>query len=312
MSTDVPLLEVSDLCYAKQRRSILSTLSFSVHEGEMVGVLGPNGAGKTSLLKVLMGLLPPDRGSVSWEGVVLDKTAWMLRKSTGVVFQEPSLDKYLSCEENLLLAASMYGLSASEAESRVDALLDFVGLKNRASEVVSVLSGGMKRRLELARALLHKPKLLLLDEPTAGLDALASRMLWDMLKTLCTQERMAVLVSTHISDEMQKMDRVLLLHGGCRVAFESPALLMERMCEDWVVLDVQTPDVISAEVVRSMGLDGTVEEGHVTVRCEKGHTVLPRLVEAFPSGAVRSALVRKPTLADVYWTLTGTSLQAGE
>lgn len=300
-------LRVAELRASYGERRVLDGVSFEVGPGEIVGLLGPNGCGKSTALSVLVGLVRADSVRVSLEGVEVAPGGRAMRTMMGVVFQSPSLDPRLRVRENLRFAAALYGLAGKEREDRIDAALVRADLVARAGDLVKELSGGMRRRLELERALLHRPELLLLDEPTTGLDEVSFRRAWHHLSAL-RDDGMSVLLSTHRAEEAAACDRVLFLHEGRVVADGSPEALIAEMEGDVITLEVEDP-VRVAELLRErLGLEARVVGGRVRLEGVPGPASMPRLVEALPDGVVRSMSLHRPTLADVFARRTGSEL----
>jgi ABC-2 type transport system ATP-binding protein len=278
-------------------RVALHGVSFSVRRGEVFGFLGPNGAGKSTLFSVLAGLQKPAQGRVSLPAP----------GRVGVVFQSPSLDGLLTARENMFLAAALYGVPRPERRARVEALLELAGLQDRGGEPVKGFSEGMRRRLEIVRALVHGPELLVLDEPTSGLDEAAFRRTWEHLLSL-RAEGVTLVVATHRADEAEKCDRLAVLDLGRLVALAAPAELKARVGGDVVVVEADAPGELAAEVRTRFGLAEEhviVLEREVHIEVPRGHELLPRLVEAFPRGRLRSLRLQPPTLADAFVHLTG-------
>jgi ABC-2 type transport system ATP-binding protein len=302
------LLEVRDLSQRFETTQVLSGLSFRLARGEIFGLLGPNGCGKSTTLRVLTGLLIPDAGELRLRGQAVAPGGRELRQRMGVVFQTPSLDPKLSVSKNLALAAALWRLPRELAAQRCAEALEFAQLQDRAQSLVKTLSGGMKRRLELARALLHEPELLLLDEPTSGLDEPAFRRTWQRILKLREERELTVLLTTHRAEEAALCDRVAVLDRGQLVALDSPQALIDQMAGDVLTLEVADPDAVAAEVERTFGLPARVLSGKVIIERERGHELIPRLVEALPKGSIQSLSMHRPTLADVFVKLTGRSL----
>jgi ABC-2 type transport system ATP-binding protein len=308
----VPLLQLEGLTRRFKSRVALDGLSLSVRAGEIVGLLGPNGAGKSTTFQVLAGLLAPDAGRVLFEGRPLSLHDPALRQRLGIIFQRGSLDDLMSARENLLLGARLYGLTGERAHTRVEQMLRLIGLEARGDERVVTWSGGMRRRLELARALVHQPRVLLMDEPTQGLDEASFRSFWAHLRALRDTEGLTVLLTTHRADEAQLCDRLAVLDAGRLVATDTPAALAARVGGDILLLEGREPEALAAEVRERLGLDARVVEGRVQVEAEQGHALVPRLVEALPAGRLASVSLRRPTLADVFLQLTGRTLGADQ
>lgn len=290
-------------------REVLRGVSLEIRPGEIFGLLGPNGAGKSTLFSILAGLLDPGAGRFFLDGREIPAGARALRASSGIVFQAPGLDGKLTAAENLALAAALHRVPRAVARERIRLLLASAGLADRAREPVDRLSGGMRRRLELARALVHRPALLVMDEPTTGLDAGAFRAFWDEIEALRRTEGLTVVLTTHRPDEAERCDRLAVLAGGRIVACETPEALRARVPGDVVVVEADRPEAIAAEIAARLGAPARVRDGVVQVEREAAHTLVPRIVEAFPAGRLRAVSLRRPTLADAYLALTGASLQ---
>lgn len=308
----VPLLQLDGLSRRFKQRVALHGLSLCVGAGEIVGLLGPNGAGKSTTFQLLAGLLAPDSGRVLLEGRPLSLHDPALRQRLGIIFQRGSLDDLMSARENLLLGARLYGLTGARAHERVEQMLRLIGLHERGDERVSTWSGGMRRRLELARALVHQPRIVLMDEPTQGLDEASFRSFWAHLRALRDAEGLTVLLTTHRADEAEMCDRLAVLDAGRLVATDTPAALASRVGGDILTLEAREPEALAAEVRERFGLEARVVEGKVQVEVEQGHALVPRLVEAFPAGRLASVSLRRPTLADVFLQLTGRALGADQ
>ena len=301
-------LEGRDLAFSYGERQALRGVSFQVRAGEIFGFLGPNGAGKSTLFSLLAGLLPPGGGEIRLDGQRLDPVGRALRARMGVVFQEPSLDARLSAEENLLLGAALFAVPRQEARRRAADLLRGAGLEDRAREAAGKLSGGLRRRLELARALIHRPDVLLLDEPTTGLDALAFRRTWETIEERRASQGLTAVLTTHRPDEAERCDRLAVLSHGRVVALETPSSLRARVAGDVVVVEADDAEPLAREIAGRFGVAARATAGGVAIERERGHELVPRLVEAFPAGRFRSVAVRRPTLADAFLRVAGEAL----
>ncbi len=317
-----PRLELRDLRHAfasstRARRGaaaagelhVLDGLSFALRSGEIFGLLGPNGSGKSTALRVLTGLLVPDAGEVLLDGERVEPGDRALRRCMGVVFQAPSLDPRLSARENLRLAAALYGLGGAQARERCESQLEFAGLRERGDDVVSTFSGGMKRRLELARALVHEPSLLVMDEPTTGLDERFFREAWERIEHLRAQRGLSVLLTTHRADEAERCDRVAIVDGGRVIAEGTPEALRAQVAGDVLTIAARDPEALCRELAARFELVPRVADGRVLIERERGHELIPRLVEALPAGRIDSLSMHRPTLSDVFVKLTGRSLR---
>lgn len=292
------MITVDNLTHRYGERVALDAVSFTVQRGELFGLLGPNGGGKTTLFRILSTLVPAREGRVQMDGGTID------RRRIGVVFQSPSLDKKLTVRENLVHQGHLYGLSGQPLRSRIDELLQRFAIADRAADYVEKLSGGLRRRVELAKGLLHKPEVLLLDEPSTGLDPLARRELGDYLEKLRDQDGVTILLTTHIMDEAERCDRLALLDHGKLVALDKPAALKEQVGGDVVTVGSRDSDRLRGEIEKRFGVKASVVDRTVRIERPRGHEFIPALVEAFP-GEIDSVSVGKPTLEDVFIHLTG-------
>ncbi len=308
------LLSAEGLRHAYGARQVLDGLSFEVARGEIFGFLGPNGAGKTTTFHVLTGLLTAQSGSFRLEGRPVQAGDRALRQRLGVVFQSPSLDLKLTARENLALGAALYSVPRDEARPRIQQLLEFAELADRADEPVQRFSGGM-RRLELARALVHQPEILVLDEPTSGLDEASFQRAWARLLRLQQDEGLTVLVTTHRPEEAERCQRLLVLHHGRAVACDTVEQLRRSVSGDVIALELadgQDPQAAQQLLLQRFELASRLAERSLLLERDKGHEWIPRLVEAFPPGALRSVSLRRPSLADVFLKLTGKELDEDE
>jgi len=300
---------MQELAFCYGQREVLRGLTLEVWPGEIVGLLGPNGAGKSTLLSILTGLIHPSGGSLLLDGHPVPAGARALRTQLGVVFQSPSLDGALSVEENLRLGGQLFGLSRASVRRRAEELIAAAGLASRARDRVARLSGGQKRRVEIARALVHRPSILVMDEPTSGLDAHAFRQTWELIEALRAQEGLTVLLTSHRPDEAEACDRLLVLASGRVVASGTPDELRVRVPGDVVTIAADDPAALATEIAARFGVKARVSASTVHVERERGHELVPRLVEAFPAGRFRSIALRRPTLADAFLAITGQDLE---
>jgi ABC-2 type transport system ATP-binding protein len=301
-------LRVSGLVKRYGARTALDGVSFDVAPGEVFGLLGPNGAGKTTAFRLLSGLLPPDAGVIALDGQAVSAAQRRYRARLGVVFQEPSLDLKLSGRENLRLGAALYGLSRAVALPRIQEALGVMELGARADEPCAKYSGGMRRRIEIARVLLHDPDLLLLDEPGRGVDPDALRRIWDELDARRKARGTSLIVTTHQPEEAERCDRIALLDGGRITATGTPDELRARVSGDVVRVRGERPDELAETIRARLGLQGVVRDGEVVLEALRGHEVVPRVVELFPPARLASVATSRPTLADVFAKLTGKGL----
>jgi ABC-2 type transport system ATP-binding protein len=302
---NAPRLAVRDLARRFGDRAALAGVSFDVAPGEVFGLLGPNGAGKTTTFRLLAGLIPVDAGTVALDGRVTAPTDRAYRARLGVVFQEASLDLKLTGRENLRLGAALYGLPRAAAAARIEEALRLMELGARADEATSKYSGGMRRRIEIARVLLHDPDLLLLDEPGRGVDPEALRRIWDQLTELRARRGVSIVVTTHQPEEAERCDRIALLDEGRVAAMGTPDELRARVAGDVVRVRGDRPEELAATIRARLGLDGAVRDGAVVLEAPRGHEVVPRVAELFAPGRLASVATSRPTLADVFAKLTG-------
>jgi ABC-2 type transport system ATP-binding protein len=301
------VVEVRDLKRSYGDRAALAGVSFDVREGEIFGFLGPNGGGKTTLLRILATLLPPSSGSATVFGLDVARDPNEVRRRIGVVFQSKHVDGKLTAAENLRHHGHLYGLRGGELTERIQQSLTRFGLLDRAKDLVETFSGGLRRRLELAKGLLHRPGLLLLDEPTTGLDPGARRDLWDYLAALRGQggkDTLTVVLSTHLLDEAERCDRLAILHQGQIVSAGSPDALKSEIGGEVILVETPDPDLVLAQLKQRFGVEASVVGGKVRFEHSRGHEFIPQLIEAFP-GEIQSAMVSKPTLEDVFLHRTG-------
>jgi ABC-2 type transport system ATP-binding protein len=288
---------------AKTGREALLGVTFSVQEGEIFGLLGPNGGGKSTLFHILSTYFTPTSGHAEIFGLDLRKDVEAIRRQIGVVFQAPGLDGKLTVRENLKHQGHLYGLHGEALVSRIKAVLERVELTDRANDFVETLSGGMKRRVELAKGLLHQPKLLILDEPTTGLDPVVRREIWAHLKDL-QRGGVTIALTTHLMDEAELCDRVAILNHGELVALGKPADLKAEIGGDVISVEADNLDALRTDVEKQLGVKATIVDGTLRIEMERGHEFIPRLVTAFP-GRIRSVSLGKPSLEDVFIRKTG-------
>jgi len=305
---DRPLLEVRDLLVRRSGREVLHGLNLEVRAGEIFGLLGPNGAGKTTLFHVLTGLLNPTSGELRLDGRSVAPSDPELRARAGVVFQEPALDPRLSARVNLMLAAGLYRVGRRQAAERAEELLERARLLDRADEPVSRFSGGMRRRVELARALIHRPSILILDEPTTGLDEGAYRSFWNDLETLRTERELTLLLTTHRADEAERCDRLAILDAGRVVACDGPDRLRDRVQGDLLILHAVDAEAAARRIEQHLGLSTQRVDGRLVLRRERAHELVPRIVEVLPPRALHSVEMRRTGMAEVFLELTGHEL----
>jgi ABC-2 type transport system ATP-binding protein len=306
-SAIAPPIQLEHLSHNYRNRLALDDLNFRVEPAEIFGLLGPNGSGKTTLFRILSTLMVPSGGHARIQGYDAALEPNKVRQQTGIVFQAKSLDIKLTVAENLKHQGHLYGLSGARLKARSNEVLNRVGMSDRAKEYVETLSGGMQRRVELAKGLIHSPSILLLDEPSTGLDPGARRDVWQYLRMLRDQEGVSILVTTHLMEEAEHCDRLAILNEGKLVALGSPVELKAAIGGDVVLFETASEEAAAslAERIASRFLVQPVVLGK-TVRLEReeGHRFVTGVVEAFP-GEINGVSVAKPSLEDVFIQRTG-------
>lgn len=289
-------------------------ISFEVHEDEIFGFLGPNGAGKTTTINMLCTLLRPTAGRAEVNGFDVVSQQAMVRKSIGLIFQDPSLDEQLTGRENLRFHALLYDLTLTDFERRADELLRMVDLTDKAGEVVRSYSGGMKRRLEIARGLLHHPRVLFLDEPTLGLDPQTRRHIWDYLHRLREEKALTMFMTTHYMDEAENCDRIAIIDHGEVVALDTPEDLKALVGGDIVTLRTSDNALARERLRQEHGIEPRIgPQGQLIVEIEAGDRFIPQMIATFANSGqpvdVHSVNLRRPTLEDVFIKLTGRAIR---
>jgi ABC-2 type transport system ATP-binding protein len=302
-------IEVDGLRHRYGDREALAGVSFDVREGELFALLGPNGGGKSTLFRIIATILPPTAGTARVLGFDVRAQPHEVRRRIGVVFQHASVDAKLTVEENLRHQGHLYGMSGRALGERIDALLARFGLSDRRGELVERLSGGLARRAELAKGLLPRPSVLLLDEPSTGLDPGARRDLLQYLRELRDEEGMTVVVTTHYLEEAERCDRVGVIDRGHLVALDAPAALTAAVGGDVVVVQPTDVGALQDKVRARFGIEGVRVDGTLRLEHARGHELVRDLVDAFPDD-VHSITFGKPTLEDVFVRLTGRRLFA--
>lgn len=299
-----PAIAVDRLHHAYGERTALNGVSIQIAAGEIFGFLGPNGSGKTTLFKILTTLIRPRSGRVEIFGSDLTRHAGRVRHLLGVAFQYPSLDGKLTCAENLRHHGHLYGIRGKALEGRIDELLTRFGLADRAGDRTEKLSGGQRRRVELAKAVLHRPRLLLLDEPATGLDPGARQELWRDLVRLQKQDGVTVALTTHLMDEAEGCDRLAVMHEGKVVALGTPAELKSEIGGDVIYIEADDPQPLAAAMAEKFRTEAHVVDHRIRLEQPDAHRFIAQLFEAFP-GAIKSVRIGQPTLEDVFVHRTG-------
>jgi len=304
LPSTTPVISVQNVVHRYENRTALDGVSFEVTNAELFGLLGPNGSGKTTLFRILSTLMVPTAGRALIQGFDATREPEMLRRQIGVVFQAQSVDPKLTAYENLWHQGHLYGLRGAALKSRILEILRRVGLADRAKEYVETFSGGMQRRVELAKGLLHHPSVLLLDEPTTGLDPGARRDLWQYLQILRDEEQVSVIVTTHLMEEAERCGRLAILNEGKLVALGTPTELTKEIGGDVVLLDARDPEALAVRIQQRFQTDAAVMDGKIRLELENGHRFIAEVVEAFP-GEIEAVSVSKPSLEDVFIHRTG-------
>ena len=286
-------------------------MSFTVAPGEVFGFLGPNGAGKSTTINMLCTLAKPTSGTARVSGFDVVAQRDDVRRHIGLVFQDPTLDGYLTAEQNLRLHAELYGIDPGVIPARMDQMLEMVDLADRRDQPVMTFSGGMKRRLEIARGLLHSPRVLFLDEPTIGLDPQTRSSIWRYIRALQETEGTTIFMTTHYMDEAEFCDRIAIMDRGEIVVLDTPEALKAGVGADRVVLGTADDDAALAALRDRFGIEAAVAEGAVTFHVEDGEAFVPRLFAELDV-AITSVAVSRPTLDDVFMRYTGTTIRDAE
>ena len=297
-------VQVLNLTHNYGDRRALNGVSFEVQRGEIFALLGPNGGGKTTLFKILSTALTPSGGTAKIMDFDIRTAANDVRRRIGIVFQNPSLDKKLTVLENLRYHGQLYGLRGAALTDRVNEMMDRLMISDRAANLVETLSGGLARRVELAKGLLHRPEVLILDEPSVGLDPGARRDLWLYLQKLREKENVTILVTTHLVDEGDRSDHVLVLNLGQVVALGTPESLKREIGGDVISITTRDAEKLSAAILQKFSVRPTIVNGTLRVEKEQGHTFISHVVDAFPE-MVDAVSLSKPTLEDVFIARTG-------
>jgi ABC-2 type transport system ATP-binding protein len=286
-------------------------IDLEVTGGETFGFLGPNGAGKSTTINMLCTLVRPTAGRASVAGHDVATERDEVRRNIGLVFQDTTLDGYLSAEQNLRLHAELYGVPRELVAPRMRQVLDMVGLWDRRASRVNTFSGGMKRRLEIARGFLHSPRVLFLDEPTIGLDPQTRRSIWSYIRELKRREQITIFMTTHYMDEAEFCDRIAIMDSGRIIVLDTPEALKASVGTDRVQLTTEDDRAAIAALRERFGIDATVAEGEVTFGVPEGETFVPRLFAEL-GVPIRSVSVARPSLDDVFMSYTGTTIRDAE
>ncbi len=305
------IIEATDLVKKFNELEAIRGVSFTVGEGEIFGFLGPNGAGKTTTINILCTLLKPTSGHATVNGFDVARERSKVRQSIGLVFQDSTLDDYLTAEQNLVFHAYAYGVSRSVLKPRLEEILKMVELWDRRKGKIKTYSGGMKRRLEIARGLLHHPRVLFLDEPTLGLDPQTRRSIWDYIHDLRRRENLAIFMTTHYMDEAENCDRIAVIDHGKIVALDTPEKLKDALGGDIVSIKTENNEEAVRLLKERYQFDPSMQNGTVSFNVPQGEKFLPGFVNDFPMQLLSIGL-RRPTLEDVFLKLTGRTIREEE
>ncbi len=310
-------IEVRNLTKVFNGFTAVDDISFEVKQGEIFGLLGPNGAGKTTTIHMLSTLLTPTSGYAKVCGYDIVKERSEVRRSIGIVFQEPALDNKLTGRENLEFHAMLYGMNKAKRKRRIEEVLELVELKDRADVLVEKYSGGMKRRLEIARGLIHKPKILFLDEPTLGLDAQTRRHIWEYIKRLRKENNITIILTTHYMEEADHLcDRVAIIDHGKIIAIDTPKNLKDRLGGDVITFELEGDIREFLNEINKLNFVKSVKEhnGKLTITVEQGEKRIPKLINLAQkmSISVSSVSLHKPSLEDVFLHFTGRTIREKE
>jgi ABC-2 type transport system ATP-binding protein len=302
--TNASAIEIANLSHRYNERPAIHELSLSIATREIFALLGPNGSGKTTLFRLLSTLIPLQHGEVQILGFDLRRQAAAVREQLGVVFQAPSLDKKLTVAENLVHSGRLYGLGGRHLRTRVEQMLDRLGLVDRQRDLVEKLSGGLRRRVELAKGMLHRPRLLLLDEPSTGLDPGARSDLWQYFSQIREEDGVTIVLTTHLLEEAERADRIAIMHRGELVALDTPTALRAAVGGDAITIRTSEPEALAAGIEERFDVHAMTVDGSVRLELPQGHQWIPRLIEEFPNH-IESITLGKPTLEDVFIHVTG-------
>ena len=305
------MIEVRDLRKSFGDVEAVRGVSFSVAAGEVFGFLGPNGAGKTTTINMLCTLAKPTGGSATVAGHDVARERDDVRRHIGLVFQDPTVDGYLTAAQNLKLHAELYGVPSDLVAPRMRQVLEMVGLYDRRDAEVKTFSGGMRRRLEIARGLMHSPRVLFLDEPTIGLDPQTRASIWGYIHELRQREEITIFMTTHYMDEAEFCDRIAIMDQGEIVVLDTPEALKESVGADRIRIETEDHDAAIAALHGRFGIDARVSEHAVTFAVKGGEAFVPRLFAELGL-PIRAISVSRPTLDDVFMSYTGTTIRDAE
>jgi ABC-2 type transport system ATP-binding protein len=301
------IIKVENLFKRFDDLTAVNDISFDVDEGTIFGFLGPNGAGKTTTINILCTLLYPTSGSASISGYDCKKESSDVRKSIGIVFQDTTLDKDLTAYENLMFHSYLYNVKRSEMKERIHDALHFIGMYDRRDDLVKKFSGGMKRRLEVARGLLHRPKVLFLDEPTLGLDPQTRANLWELIVELPKKHNVTVFMTTHYMEEAEVCDKIAIIDNGRIIAVDTPAELKKTLGGDVIYIKTLDNKKARSEIEKMLGFDVSEKDGELFMTCSMGDACIPEIIRSISD--VQSVRLQRPTLNDVFLKMTGKDIR---
>jgi ABC-2 type transport system ATP-binding protein len=307
-------IEVDELSKRFGEFTAVDGISFDVPRGEIFGFLGPNGAGKTTTISMLCTLLKPTSGNARISGYDVSKQSSEVRREIGIVFQDTTLDDRLTARENLVFHGEVYGMARGDINERASDVLERVGLTDRAGDRVLTFSGGMKRRLEIARGLMHSPTALFLDEPTVGLDPQSRRGLWGYAQSLRDAEGVTIFLTTHYMDEAEACDRIAIIDNGQIIALDTPSGLKARLGGDVITVSAADNQRLSDEIRSVFEIETRQEQDGLEFRVDRGDQFVPTLFARLTT-PIETVAIRRPTLDDVFVELTGHQIRdsgAGE
>jgi ABC-2 type transport system ATP-binding protein len=311
MNGALPAIEVNDLRKSFGDVEAVRGVSFEVAAGEIFGFLGPNGAGKTTTINMLCTLARPSGGSAFVAGHDVVRERDDVRRHIGLVFQDQTLDGYLTAEQNLRMHAELYGVESKLIPGRMRQVLEMVGLWERRDSQVLTFSGGMRRRLEIARGFLHSPRVLFLDEPTIGLDPQTRSSIWRYIRALQRTEEITIFMTTHYMDEAEFCDRIAIMDQGEIVVLDTPDALKAQVGADRVTIHTDDDDAAVAALAEQFGIEAQTAEGAVTFYVPSGEAFVPRLFAEL-GVPIASVSVSRPTLDDVFMAHTGSTIRDAE
>lgn len=305
------IIRVENLEKSFGENKAVKGVSFDVQEGEIFGLLGPNGAGKSTTIKILVTILKKDGGIAEICGNDVDNSQNDVRKSVGIIFQDPSLDERLTAQENLYFHSKLYHVPPKEIDDRIDKALRLVSLQDRRNDLVITFSGGMKRRLEIARGIIHTPKVLFLDEPTIGLDPQTRQYIWEYLVNLRKSQNLTMLLTTHYMEEAEICDRIAIMDNGEIIALDTPENLKKSIESDVITISTDDNEYMAELIKSKFNITAIVQDEFLKISVPDGKTFLPGLFE-ISEGKILSVEIKRPSLEDVFIKLTGRNIREEE